>query len=255
MKTVWKVLEWLFFSMLLFLFYFNGIATAEGYGDYYLYNNTNIHKNTLIDTIGIVVLYAEENEISGTPQPSLVISQFQGYKRNGDIFSSGSKVSVDDIFPVGKGGWGGWIKFLITASESGYIQVIIDPYKNDRCWVKPAKKDQVVIYPDLSGVEHSVQEEIDIFMINSRVNFYPEPREGSISRVLHKNKSEKMVFYPIRFTTKYVQVGRRYMDQDHTMDIPGKRYGDMINGKPLGWIRMRDSQDRIAFHLFTYSWY
>lgn len=235
----------------------NGTARAEGYGDYFLYDLAKLPKNVLVDTIGLAVLNAELTEDSTLlPQPAQKITRFLSYDRKGDQFVPAKEIPVAKTLPVGVGGYGGWVKYLVTAWQGEYLQIITDPYKNLRTWIRPdkAKGDYAIIFADLINSNSAIiksaimEEEIDIFLLSAETKLYAEPRPGSKFKVLRKANFHDKEYYPIAFTKDYIQVGLREMDPNDPHHVI------TVDGEPLGWIKMRDDQGRIAFHLFMASW-
>ncbi len=238
--------------------FFPGIhGRAEGYGDSFLYDVGRLPASVLADAIGFVVLYAPPLEGQPPPAPSLRLSGFPVYQlRDGNCVPAGD-LGVDDTLPVGRGGWGGWLRFLLTARAGECLQIVIDPYADRRAWIRPNGKngDYAVVYSDLAGRLQPVSEEIEIFLLSPETRLYADPRPDAKSIVLRKADSrENQCYYPVAFQGDFVQIGIRRLVQSHEEEVPGKYVGDTVDGEPIGWIRARDDRGRLAFHLFMIAW-
>jgi hypothetical protein len=187
------------------------IARSEGYGDWFSYDMARLPKDVLVDTIGQALVHGES---------------FQAFDRVGTRFVPVGELRTADTFPVGTGGYGGWVRYLVTAQDGKYFQVIVDPYAGRRTWLDldETKSDYAIVFANLEGRQHPVEEEIDVFLLAER--------------------SQDRVYYPIAFKGAYVQIGLRTEDP----------MAGTIDGGPVGWIRARDDQGRLAFHLFMYTW-
>jgi hypothetical protein len=207
------------------------IARSEGYGDWFSYDMARLPKDVLVDTIGQALVHGES---------------FQAFDRVGTRFVPVGELRTADTFPVGTGGYGGWVRYLVTAQDGKYFQVIVDPYAGRRTWLDldETKSDYAIVFANLEGRQHPVEEEIDVFLLAEKTKLYAAPRSRARATMLREERSQDRVYYPIAFKGAYVQIGLRTEDP----------MAGTIDGGPVGWIRARDDQGRLAFHLFMYTW-
>jgi hypothetical protein len=224
---------------------------AEGYGDWFLYDANKLPKHVLVDTIGIAMPCAQQQEdetvplSQRAPRLSATITRFQSYERKGGKFVPAAEIPIDDTLPAGKGGYGGWVRYLVTARSGAYVQIIIDPYRDRRRWIKP-EKDRVILFSELIGRRKPIQEEIDIFVLSAETKLYSEPRLVAAYETLRRDELQGKVYYPIVFRRDFVQIGVRRMEE---------RGPSTVGGEPVGWVRARDDEGRLAFYLYTHAWY
>jgi hypothetical protein len=225
-----------------------GSASTQGTGDYFLYHLDKLPKNVLADTIGFTMFLVEFTEDSILDPKT---TRFLSYNRKSDQFIPAKGILAAETLPVGYAGHNGWIKYLVTARQGEYVQIITDPYKNLRTWIKPdkTKREKATIFADLIDSNlNSLKSfdffEIMIFFLSEETRLYDEPRSFSKFKVMHEAHFPPEVrFFPIAFTKDYIQIALRQYPTDP--DTIGR-----IDSEPLGWIRMRDDQGRIAFFLY-----
>lgn len=243
-------------AVLIMFFLSGALARAEGYGDSFLYDMDRLPANVLADAIGFVVLHAPRPEGQPPPELSPLLSAFPAYQLRGGNCVPAGDMSSGDTLPVGRGGWGGWLRFLLTACAGECLQIVIDPYADRRAWVRLNGKngDYAVVYSDLTGRMKPVSEEIDIFLLSPQTRLFADPRADAKSIVLRQADSRKnQCYYPVAFQGDFVQIGIRSLVPPPE-DVPGKYSGDTVDGKPIGWIKARDDRGRLAFHLFMFTW-
>lgn len=231
------------FAMLFFTSVIISVNThcyAEGAGDLFLYDVSKLPKDILTDTIGMVRFTTVEIE-----------KGIQQYEREKNSFTPKNFIQLKETYPVGIGGYGGWYKYLVVEVSGEFIKIIFNPYRNSRVWVKPNIKtvdgDSLIIYDDLIGKNLNIDKigEIDIFILSKEIKLYKEPKESSDHVIVKKNFPERRVFYPVAFKKNFIQIGEESFDDDTI---------ETTYGEPIGWIKMKNNDDAIAFYLYTFSW-
>ena len=232
---------------------------AEGYGDYFLYDPARIPEKVLKDTLGYVLLSPRDSGARSTAGGSWEKPPGTGEQKGPPYIglppcratgAPAGDISAADTLPVGIGGYGGWVKYFVTARRGKCIQVVIHPYLDRRIWIRPNpdRGDLVIIPSELSGRDHPMDGEIELFLFTDQVRLYASPSPGAAVSTLHRDAlPEDKAYYPIRFQRNWVRIGVRELDPETGSDT--------INGKAIGWIRIRDDSGRWAIHFFTYAWF
>ena len=238
--------------------------SAEGYGDYCLYEITNIPDQVLVDTIGWAILdepqppdgqaytYPPDLDTRGPfyiPGPERIV--LETFRWAEGRISPAQTITAAQTFPVGLAGYGGWAKYLVTAHLAPYIQIVADPRQDRRIWIRTDARVpcRLVIPAELKGKPKPIDEELDPFLLAPQVQVYAEPNLERPVRTLQRQTEgtpEPWAVYPAAFGEGFVLIGLRTMDE-HTEEIR--------NHPPLGWIRLRDDRGRWAVHLHTVSWF
>ncbi len=161
------------FLLLSFLFTFFSVAAicqAEGYGDYFLYDVDKISQNVLVDTIGFLTIGQKDLQ-----------KEIGVYEQIGSTFILKNTFQIKKTYPVSKGGYGGYHKYLVTSMKGEYIKIIYDPYRNLSCWIrlKQSRDNKTIIFSKLMHSNQKLVEEIDIFLLSNNRKLYKEPKENS----------------------------------------------------------------------------
>lgn len=225
---------------LMIIVFFSAECRAEGAGDFFLYDVKRLPKNILVDSIGVITIVSEEFK-----------EGIRFYQRENDRFAPAGIIQVENTFPASEGGYGGWCKYLVTRVSGEYAEIITDPYRDFRIWIKTNNKPDawggLIIFDKLDGkaLKHEMLGEIDIFILSNEIKLYREPEESEGHLTIRKELQERRVFYPVSFRDGFIQIGREFFDDDTIKTT----YSD-----PIGWIKARDGNGAITFYLYSVSW-
>lgn len=252
-------------SLLLFITLLCTSAFAEGYGNSFEYNSGKIADSALKSAIGLVYLMERDGNQDMYKQAE---DRLNTYIKTDKGFRPVSGPLFKETIPIGTHGYGGFAKYWITKRSGEYVQIIIDPYLDIRVWIKlrifskdekfynGKEDDKVVIYSNCKK-KHSVDPELDIFIISDKVPLYADPEGKKFIKYIVKEEQPDdsptphvcSIYFPVKFNKDYVFI------EEYKIDFSSDTTASISPPCSLsGWIPIRDKDNRLAIHLYTVTW-
>ena len=122
----------------------------------------------------------------------------------------------------------------MTEANGDYIRIIYDPSLDLRAWISLSdiKPAETVIFDELTDNGLQFGSEIEIFLLSGEREIFTAPDNSSSSSMITKKDFERKVFYPVSLKNGFIQIGRRYENENFDYNKADNTDCRICDGKP-----------------------